>query len=71
MLYIDPMECIDCEACVPECPVGAIYHERDVPQQWIEYIQLNADLSAGLMKTGHIVDKQPPLEVSGCSARKT
>lgn len=24
-LYIDPSECIDCGACVPECPVSAIY----------------------------------------------
>ena len=23
-LYIDPEECIDCGACVPECPVEAI-----------------------------------------------
>ncbi|MDE0891486.1 MAG: ferredoxin family protein, partial [Planctomycetota bacterium] len=23
MLYIDPDECIDCGACVPECPVDA------------------------------------------------
>jgi ferredoxin len=25
MLYIDPVECIDCEACIPECPVEAIF----------------------------------------------
>ena len=24
-LYIDPSECINCGACVPECPVDAIY----------------------------------------------
>jgi ferredoxin len=24
-LYIDPIECIKCGACVPECPVDAIY----------------------------------------------
>lgn len=24
-LYIDPKICIDCGACVPECPVDAIY----------------------------------------------
>ena len=23
-LYIDPTECINCSACIPECPVGAI-----------------------------------------------
>ena len=24
-LYINPAECIDCGACLPECPVDAIY----------------------------------------------
>ena len=28
-LYIDPSECIDCGACVPECPVDAIYSSED------------------------------------------
>ena len=27
MLYIHPEECIDCGACVPACPVAAIYDE--------------------------------------------
>jgi ferredoxin len=25
MLYIHPDDCIDCEACIPECPVEAIF----------------------------------------------
>ena len=29
MLYIDPADCIDCEACVPECPVEAIFAEAN------------------------------------------
>ena len=32
MLYINPDECIDCDACVPECPWEAIYAEADVPK---------------------------------------
>jgi NAD-dependent dihydropyrimidine dehydrogenase PreA subunit len=43
MLYIDPAECIDCGLCVPECPVDAIFFEDDVPEQWAEYTQKNAD----------------------------
>lgn len=43
MLYIHPSECIDCNACVPECPVEAIFAEADVPTKWKDYIQLNAD----------------------------
>jgi len=42
-LYIDPEECIDCGACIPECPVGAIFQDDDVPAQWTSYVQLNAD----------------------------
>lgn len=29
--YIDPETCIDCGACVPECPYNAIFPEDDVP----------------------------------------
>ena len=28
-LYINPEECIDCGACVPECPVDAIFSSED------------------------------------------
>ena len=28
MVYIDPNECIDCGACVPECPTEAIFLPR-------------------------------------------
>ena len=43
MLYIDPDECIDCGACAPECPVDAIFDENEVPEQWAQYTQINAD----------------------------
>jgi ferredoxin len=42
-LYIHPDECIDCGACVAECPVEAIFPEADVPEKWKNYIQLNRD----------------------------
>ena len=32
MLYIDPEECIDCDACVEACPVDAIFAEDQVPR---------------------------------------
>ncbi len=46
MLYIHPETCIDCGACEPECPVGAIYLDENVPQPQREFIQLNAEMSA-------------------------
>lgn len=27
-LYINPIECINCGACIVECPVDAIYHSE-------------------------------------------
>ena len=29
-LYIDPDTCINCGACLPECPVNAIYEDEDL-----------------------------------------
>ena len=28
-MYINPDECIDCGACVPECPVEAIFDSEE------------------------------------------
>ena len=38
-LYINPEECIDCGACLPECPVEAIYDDEE---QAIEYDEKDA-----------------------------
>ncbi len=46
-LFIDPDECIDCGACEPACPVTAIFAEDDVPDQWKEYTELDADWFKG------------------------
>lgn len=58
MLYIDPEECIDCQQCVSECPVEAIFQEDDVPEQWQDFIQLNAEM---VKQCPGIVEKKPPL----------
>ncbi len=44
MLYINPAECIDCGACLPECPVDAIYpNEEDAVEKdgTDEYVNRN------------------------------
>jgi NAD-dependent dihydropyrimidine dehydrogenase PreA subunit len=41
-LYIDPDECIDCDACVEACPVDAITSEDQVPEEWRRFIEINA-----------------------------
>jgi ferredoxin len=58
MLFIDPIHCIDCEACVHECPVQAIYHEDNVPEIWREYIALNAEMAP---LCPQITEKRRPL----------
>ena len=40
-LYINPDECIDCDACAPVCPVSAIFPEDEVPGEWSEFIDQN------------------------------
>jgi ferredoxin len=48
MLYIDPNECIDCGACVPECPVEAIFDETQLPDNQKQWIKVNAEKAGGL-----------------------
>ena len=56
MLYIHPDECIDCEACVPECPVEAIFAEDDVPDAQREFIALNKELA---QKWQPLIERKP------------
>ena len=42
-LYIDPVTCIDCGACQAVCPVTAIFPNDQVPDNWKNFIQTNAD----------------------------
>lgn len=58
MLYIEPSECIDCGACVPECPVEAIFYEDNLPAEWHDFIALNAEMAP---QCPPIVTKQAPL----------
>ena len=60
MLYINPDECIDCDACVPACPVEAIFAQDDVPADQKEWIQVNAEkTAAGTLE--NITQKVDPL----------
>jgi ferredoxin len=61
MLYIDPQACILCQACVPVCPVQAIYDEVDLPPEWSHLVALNAEQAATLPV---VEEKQTPLKAS-------
>ena len=43
MLYIHPVECIDCGACVPACPVEAILPMDEIPRRWNAFPGKNAE----------------------------
>jgi ferredoxin len=71
MLYIDPQECIDCDGCVPECPVQAIFPGDQVPGRWAHFIPLNAARVVVLKVEGrHITEKQEAMLGPGCGGPK-
>jgi NAD-dependent dihydropyrimidine dehydrogenase PreA subunit len=40
-LYIQPVECIDCGACEPVCPVEAIHADRSLPEEEADHKEDN------------------------------
>ncbi|MEG3591843.1 MAG: ferredoxin family protein [Pseudomonadota bacterium] len=58
MLYIDPDVCIDCSACIPECPVQAIFEEDDLPPDKEDWVEINEERSQELPA---ITEKTDPL----------
>ena len=42
MLYINPIDCIDCGACQPACPVSAIFPEGEVSTEESRFIDINS-----------------------------
>lgn len=42
VLYINPVECVDCGACKLICHVEAIYHEDELPEDQVQFAADNA-----------------------------
>ena len=57
-LVIHPEECIDCGLCEPECPIEAIYADDELPENQIEFVEINARL-ADVYE--NITEAKPPL----------
>jgi ferredoxin len=57
-LVIAPDECIDCAVCIPECPVGAIQVEDEIPPDQRAFIELNRELA---VRWPVITKRKPPL----------
>lgn len=43
-LAIDPVICIDCELCVPECPADAIVQDIELADEQHHFLALNEEL---------------------------
>jgi len=43
MVYINPDTCVNCDACVPSCPVEAIFSEDNLPESMKPYLEINAE----------------------------
>jgi NAD-dependent dihydropyrimidine dehydrogenase PreA subunit len=41
-LYVNPVDCIDCGACVPVCPTNSIFAIDEFPAAQQEFIEKNA-----------------------------
>jgi len=48
MMMINPDECINCNACESECPVGAILEDVSVPEADQEWIEINSKVTTAL-----------------------
>lgn len=57
MRVVDPDVCIDCGACVPECPVDAIYADDDLPADLAEFADINATIAEGVDAVDALVDE--------------
>lgn len=52
MMYIHPDECIECGACEPVCPQGAIFFDEELPEEWSEFAEANVQFFETLGSPG-------------------
>src|SRR5438445_11079965 len=58
MVYINPDTCVNCDACVPACPVEAIFSEENLPSKFQHYLQVNIE---GVQANPILNQKKDPL----------
>lgn len=58
MVYINPDTCVNCDACVPACPIEAIFSEENLPSKYADWAQINTE---GAQKYPVINQKKDPL----------
>src|SRR6202012_6024380 len=60
MLYIDPVACVDCGACVRARPVGAIAPDARLTTEQLQFIELNAVFYEAAHSSRPAGEKLPP-----------
>ncbi|HQU81662.1 MAG TPA: ferredoxin family protein [Pyrinomonadaceae bacterium] len=64
-LLINPDTCIDCDACLPECPVEAIFSDMSIPEEYMNWLEINQEAENYPI----ISTKQPALYGSNCKGQ--
>jgi ferredoxin len=67
-LLVDPEVCIDCGVCEPACPWETIYQDTAVPEEFQQYIEINARIAGQQAIESPDEDKPQPTAESGAWA---
>ena len=63
-MVIDPETCIDCGACIPECPINAIVSS---PDEAAAYAKINVELAPSFKQNPKVAERpknDPPKKTS-------
>jgi len=72
-LYIDPATCIDCQACMDECPIDAVHPDYDLPNEFGDLLAINAqyfaqrpiaESAAPVVRRPRLPEERPALSVA-------
>jgi len=70
MLYIDPADCIDCEACVPECPSRPSSPRPTCRPSGRVFTPLNAERSTALRPAATATSPKRAIRQEGPECKK-
>jgi uncharacterized protein GlcG (DUF336 family) len=54
--YIDPAVCIECEQCVLVCPVNAVFLDKELPDEWTHFTEINSSFFQTNKPVGNLTD---------------
>jgi ferredoxin len=66
--YIDPAVCIECEQCVLVCPVNAVFLDKDLPGEWLQFADVNAAFFRANKPVGSLTSTEASFMLQAVSA---